>query len=250
MTDAQAVALIFSCSRFHNRKRPKGAYGIRRIEQLHSLMQDQARGIIFPELPPPLEHLPSLDVSVMRLRVRGNKERGQRPSIYYKEETYFGEVLSNCWNLIGQQITVHLGRRDARYLRLFKLDGTNLGVAAVRGRWRHSPHTVDQRILVNKFNRDGQVRLSYDEDPMAAHLNGIKQAMDKGKKLDREQLRAVAIHTEHEHVRNQHAQSVAAQAMEAAFSRAQQTTESLDESAEEDGPISLPGLMAFNRERT
>lgn len=209
MSESQAVALIYRSVRFHNRKRSKGAYGVRRIEQLQTIVADNDQGLIFPVLPPLLEDLPSLNINLIRLKVLGDKDEGKRPHLYLQEETYFGTVLSDRWDLIGEWIMVHMDRPDARYMRLFLENGTPLGTAEVRGRWRYCPHTLDQRILVNKLIRDGQLRMGYDEDPMVTYLDQLAQAISRGEKLLPPQAKSVAVHAEHQQALQQHAQAIA-----------------------------------------
>lgn len=220
MSEAKALVLIYRSVRFHNRGYAKGAYGVRKIEQLHGQLADAEQGMIFPQLPPLLEHMPRLDVSVLRLKVQGGKETGRRSHLYLKEESYVGVELSDRWDLAGEYVIAHLDRRDARYLRLFTEQGASLGTATVTGRWRHHPHTLDQRIHLNKLIRDGQLRVRYDEDPIAAHLADIANAACHRPDLTAEQTRAVAAHAEYQHAQEQHAQAVAQQSMEAALNAA------------------------------
>lgn len=247
MSESQAISLIYRSVRFHNRKRGKGAYGVRRIEQLQALAVNTDLGLIFPVLPPLLEYIPGLDVSLIRLKVLGEQATGKRPHLYLQEETYFGPVLSDRWDLIGHRIMVHMDRRDARYMRLFLEDGTSLGTAEVRGRWRLCPHTLDQRILVNKLIRDGQLRVGYDEDPMVAHLAEIAQAMPKNGKVPADQAKAVADRAEHQHALQQQAQSTAQQSIQSAIECAQ--TPPPVREKEEERRFAMPELQAFNGRR-
>lgn len=245
MSESLAISLIFSCVRSHNRRRSKGAYGVRRIEQLKGMMADPDLGLILPVLPPLLEHMPSLDVNVMMLKVQGSKDKGKRPHLYLQEETYAGSVLSGCWDLLGKRIMVHMNRRDARYMRLFLANGESLGTAVVMGRWRHVPHTLKQRILINKLIRDGQLRVGYDEDPIAAHLAQIVNGAVRGETPSPDQVKALAARAEHEHARQQDAQTIAQEAMQAAIQNAQGP----DPEDQEERRFVMPQLRALSRRR-
>lgn len=244
MSQSQALALIYRTVRFHNRKRGKGAYGVRRIEQLQALVADADQGLIFPELPPLLEHMPSLDIGLIRLKVQGDQAQGKRPQVYLQEETYFGVVLSQRWDLLGEWIMVHMDRRDARYMRIFTQDGQSLGTTEVSGRWRLCAHTLDQRILINKLIRDGQLRVGYNEDPMTAHLGQIAQVVAQGEPLSADQAKAVAVRAEHQHALQQQAQAVAQQSTQSAIERVQQSPLNRDD--EEEHRFVMPELRAFS----
>lgn len=244
MTEAAAIALIYRSVRFHNRKRSSGAYGVRRIEQLQGWVNDTEQGLIFPMLPPPLDHLPSLDVSVTRLKVKGSEQTGVRAHLYLQEESYAGEALSERWDLIGQWVMAHMNRHDARYMRLFTLKGESLGTATVTGRWRHPPHTLSQRIITNKLIRDGQLRIGYDEDPIAAHLAQIAHDAAKDTPLSADQIKTLTAHAENEHSRQQNANSVAQAAVTAAIENAKKEPAG---AGKEERRFVMPQLRAFNR---
>lgn len=250
MTETEAISLIRRAIRAYNRHKSKGAYGVRRIEQLQGLMQDSERAWVFPVLPPRLDLLPGLDISIFPLKVRGKEESGKRPHVYFNEESYFSPELSDRWKLIGKSVIAHLDRRDARFLRLFESDGTPLGVAQVRGRWRHSPHTADTRVRINKWIRDGQLPLGHDEDPIAAHLEHVGQGISHAKKPTREQSKAVAEHVENEHALQSRAQNTSHQDLNRLLDEARRAAAAHETRPEEDEDLplyALPDLKSINR---
>lgn len=245
MTEKQAIDLIYRCAFEFNRSYGKAGLGLRKIEHLQSIAGCNETGMLLPLLPPALEGIPSLDFSVHELPVRGKQNSGKRPHVYFQEEDYFATELSERWEMIGQRIHAHLHRIDARQMRLFEKNGKPIGIARVRGRWKHSAHTVDQRRQINKLVRDGQLRLSYDEDPISAHFNDISYSVSEGLNLSAGKVDAVMADIEKVQQQQLHAKEVAGRAMESIIKAA--TKEFTPSSKNARKQYTLPGLKSFSR---
>lgn len=174
LTQQQAVALIIYYVYAFSGGGGKDAYGPQRIEHFAAMVDDAQRSMFIPALAPSLAHIPRLDKSVVRLKVRGSADQGRGLVAYYKEEEYFGEVLSQRMDLIGSWVDVHIDRGDIRQFAVFSCQGIPLGTACVRGCWRHCKHSLRLRVLVDKLIRNGQLRLVYDEDPISAHVQSLQ----------------------------------------------------------------------------
>lgn len=197
LTLNEVLDLIDAIIADHNGKTGKRNFGYGPLRQLDDLVNDvDGFGMLFPELPELPIHVAPLNVSVVELTIRGNKNDGRNPHVYYLEEEYFGVDIAERWDLLDKPLVIaHIQRDDIRMLELFTQAGVKLGTVTVRGRWRHSPHSANLRRIINKLIRDGQLRVEYDEDPVHIHLDQIKERLAQpSPKTDQVASQAATVH--------------------------------------------------------
>lgn len=199
----EVLDLVHAIIAHRNHRPGKRNLGIGAHARLREIARDDdALGMLYPLLPPLPMGIPGLDTTVLPLTVRGNKKSGRRPYVYFDEEDYFGEVLKDRWDLLDQPIVGHVRRHDIRKIRLFTQGGDFIDEVAVRGRWRHSPHSRDLRKHVNKLIRDGYLKMEYDQDPVHVHLDDLRARLQRDRADERRGTRAM-VDAHAEHVRSQ-----------------------------------------------
>ena len=178
----------------------KPNFGRSHLDCLRDLASDaDGFGMLFPVLPEPLPGQSPLSVSIFPVKVRGNKEKGRRPSVYFEEETYVGKALADRWDLVGKELFIHVRRANIRTIELRSSTGELVDTLTVTGRWRHSPHSLDLRRHINWLIRDGYLKVGYDEDPVHVHHELLKQRATRRRRSDRGTTQAmVAAHAEYQ----------------------------------------------------
>lgn len=175
-------------------------------------------GMIFPVLPPPQLGQPSLNVSVVPVRVRGSQVKGRRPSVYFEEETYVGTTLANRWDLIGKTLLAHVRRANIQTIEIRTGDGELIDTLTVSGRWRHSPHTLETRRHINWLIRTAQINVRYDEDPVHVHQKMVGELAAKPSGKGRGAGKSmVAAHAEQTRAANAEASKASEEALQKAL---------------------------------
>lgn len=197
----EALDLIEAVLADKNGKKGKANFGAAPLNRLSAYGAGGEREHLFiPALPPLAPGMARLDQAIVTHTVRGNKESGRRPYVAMGEEDYVGADLADRWDLIGQQVRGHYPRCDTRRQMLYTLDGQHIGEVSVRGRWRHSPHTLDERASINALIRDGYLHVGYDEDPVHIHHEAVKARLARERRVSaetRKGLSRIAEHTQH-----------------------------------------------------
>lgn len=173
----QILALIAGVVRDHNAASSKSNFGAAPLARLEAARDDlDGTGVIFPVLPPTAPGVPGLDVSVVRVTVRGSKESGRRPYFTYLGEAYTGTTLAHDWALLRGHLNAHVRRDDIREIQVFKPSGEFVDKAVVTGRWRHSRHSCDMRKHINARIRAGYLPVTYTQDPVRCFLDAVAAA--------------------------------------------------------------------------
>lgn len=102
--------------------------------------------------------------------VIGGKSLGRRPYIGLERERYTNDVLSLAAGLVGQKIRIEIDDRDLRQVRAFLLNGAELGVLNVMGRWQFSKHSLKTRKIINSLISKRQLVISKFENPVHAYM--------------------------------------------------------------------------------
>ena len=172
----ELIDLVVAVLADANSRQGKPNFGRSHLDQLRDLRDDvDGFGMIFPVLPPLPIGVPPLSVSVVPLTVRGNKEKGRRPAVYFEEETYFGTELADRWDLLDKEVVAHVRRADIRTLELVTTKGEVIDTVTVAGRWSRSAHSLDLRRHINWMIRQGYLKVRYDEDPVHVHQEDVKK---------------------------------------------------------------------------
>ncbi|MBU8977757.1 hypothetical protein JI752_016535 [Lysobacter sp. MMG2] len=245
MTAQRVLELIDDVVRTHNNAIRKRCFGISALTHLQNLVEDvDGFGTIFPQLPPLSAGEPGLHTSLVRVRVCGDLTQGKRAYTHYGDETYVGEALANRDEVsIGDWLTAYVDRLDIRKLHLYTVKGVALGTVSVAGRWRHSPHSLMMRTLINKLVRDGQLKVGYDEDPVHRLMD---EMLDESRRSKATKSASVVNRAVEEAIQQKRASSrVAHEFLQGVMAQAQED-ETADEEPIEEPLLRLDGLSALN----
>jgi hypothetical protein len=128
-----------------------------------------------PRLPVPITaHTPSLGVAVERRFIGGCVKVGSivPPYVQVDETRYTNGRLSERYDLIGQEIIVHVRERDMT-VWAFLADGYAFGqLMCLHPGWAAHPHSRDMRKTINALIRNGQLA---GKDPIVEYLAYLKQ---------------------------------------------------------------------------
>lgn len=219
LTLQAALDLIEAIIVDHNTKQGKRNFGHSPMRQLEALYQDDAMGLLLPEIPPLAAGVAPLSVSLESVLIRGNKSKGRRPYVYFEEEDYAGEELKDRWDLIGQRVIVHALRTNIQSVDIHDAKGTKIATITVRGRWRHSPHSRDFRRHVNKLIRDGYLQVPYDQDAVHWHLKQIATGLAKNQRPGKSNRASINAQAEEQRVRSADASAVSEDALRGILER-------------------------------
>lgn len=147
-TPLEAMASV--CARFKELGSPIPGYSTR----------------IFEDLPLPAD--------VVKKRIAGNVEKSLSPHIHLDDANYRGDWLAGRWDLIGKWHIVHL-QHDHRWMRVFTLDGRELGVLECTGHWSWTAHDRATRLTIIEM----QDVLGYGavDDPILVYARHLKKRM-------------------------------------------------------------------------
>jgi hypothetical protein len=104
-------------------------------------------------------HTPALGTTVEVRTIAGSAKRGSviPPYVQIDKVRYTAPTLSSRWELIGQNIVVHIREADME-VRAFLENGEDLGVLVCMAEgWRAHPHSRDMRKVVNALIRNGEL---------------------------------------------------------------------------------------------
>ncbi len=129
-----------------------------------------------PRMPVPITaHTPALGVAVDRRTIRGSAKEGVMVSPYVQidEVRYTNEALSSRYDLIGQEIIVHIRECDMS-VTAFLADGRGFGSLACQDAgWAAHPHSRSMRKTVNALIRTG--RMPGGGDPIVEYMTYLKR---------------------------------------------------------------------------
>ncbi|RAT94015.1 hypothetical protein [Brevibacillus sp. Leaf182] len=115
--------------------------------------------------------------------VRGNIKQGKRPYITFEGVEYRNELLSNTFDLIGEEIYLLVNTNDIRYLKAFLKDGGELGYITATGRWGITPHTLQMRKQINALQRNKLLHYANNVDPIEALNKYYEEKATNNKKV-------------------------------------------------------------------
>jgi len=128
-----------------------------------------------PRMPvPATAHTPELGVAVERRSIRGRARAGAvtPPYVMVDEIRYTNEVLSSRFELIGQDVILHVRDRDM-VIRAFLPNGQDLGLLKCQhAGWAAHTHSRSMRKTVNALIRNGSLA---GDDPVMEYLAYLRR---------------------------------------------------------------------------
>jgi putative transposase len=117
--------------------------------------------------PPESVFTPKLGISAEFRPVRGSLKAGKAPYVQIDEVEYRSPELSKRYDLIGQNICVHIDEWDMRFTRAYEAkNGSSLGRLAAQGPWSTTKHTRTDRKRINGLRKAGELVLDDGVDPV------------------------------------------------------------------------------------
>lgn len=159
-----------------NAKAGRGNFAISPLDYLRSLVSAPESDFLLPTLPPRQPGDVDLDVLLEQGVIAGNRETGVRPYISYCGAKYTNEQLANRWDLLGRRVVKQVCRTNIQSFEAVLEGGMLLGTVRALGRWRRSPHSLEDRRLINAAMRAGDSMLAAAADPVAAWHKGLQHA--------------------------------------------------------------------------
>jgi hypothetical protein len=124
---------------------------------------------------------------VREVTITGNIRKGIRPRVRLDKATYTSVQLANSPQLIGKKAVVRINPADYRTVELYLKDGVHLGVITVEEAWRHTPHSVITRKLINRAREKKEFSIAAGQDPVIAWRKHLQE--NASPKNNREQKR-------------------------------------------------------------
>jgi hypothetical protein len=123
---------------------------------------------------------PRIGVQVLRRRIGGSVRNRVPPYVEIGEERYTEACLSSRYDLIGKHVYVHLPK-DIRTVECYLDSGPYIGdLKCMNKGWSLSPHSFEDRQIVNALVRKGEMWVPDGGDPMVAYLGHLeKKAITK-----------------------------------------------------------------------
>lgn len=147
---------------------------------------------MLPRIAPPVSHLqPGPGITVERRLVRGSLKKGRRPYVEIEKDEYRGDHLATRFDLIDHPVIVHINEHDMRSCELFTEDGISLGIVEASSSFRLTPHTREQKKMINALKNTGVLRVEYGCDAVAAlHGHLVRTAAEQAAESPRKGTRA------------------------------------------------------------
>ncbi|WP_455542542.1 hypothetical protein [Intestinibacter sp.] len=124
----------------------------------------------------------NLDFCKMKVtrKIRGNREKGHRPHIYYEGVEYRNDILARTYELVGTELTLLVDINDLRCIKAYLPDGSEFGVLSAKNKWCLSPHTLKTRREINKLYREKKLYYTASDDPVEKFNEyTINESLDK-----------------------------------------------------------------------
>lgn len=115
-------------------------------------------------------HVPELGVEVLTMTVVGNRKKGRRPYVQYLGVRYSSPVLSHAYDLIHQEIRVHVQHEDLRTFKAFLPSGEELGILNATGGWDRTRHDRALRKEILRAINDRSLVCNPGDDPIQSYL--------------------------------------------------------------------------------
>lgn len=113
--------------------------------------------------------------------IKGNKNSGKRPFIYYEGVEYRNEVLSRSPDLIGTKLTLLVNIDDLRVIKAFLPDGSEFGLLTATGKWGIRAHSLQLRKQINKLKRNKLIHFNNSDDPIEIYHNYLIETSQNNK---------------------------------------------------------------------
>lgn len=168
-SDAEQLVAVFVAQ--HNLTPNEGLSFLSPLEFLNYFACNEADHCLARRLPAASQQRGASMGNRMICTVRGSVEKGRRPYIQVDRAHYTNPVLANAGHLIGQKLIIDFtDENDVRTARAYLLNGAELGVLVVQGRWALTPHSRKTRKAINSLMAKRTLVVSEFDDPVQAYL--------------------------------------------------------------------------------
>jgi len=113
--------------------------------------------------------------------VRGNPTSSDRPHINFEDCRYSNDVLSSNPMLIGKQLRLYYNILDLRTVKVFFLDGSELGTLIAARAWSRTKHSLRVRKEIMRLKRLGKLYFGDDDDAVEVYLKYKRKKAIKSK---------------------------------------------------------------------
>lgn len=148
-----------------------------------------ARMNAWPRKADPLavEDLSSFD---KRVTVRGNVQDGIGAHVNLYGARYSSGTFKHAAELIGTQIVARIDRRDMRTIRIFEVNGSELGALRAASPWHRFPHTLEMRQEILRLIKRKLLHYTGNQDLGIVYLDYLEQKAMKNKYVEPAYLEA------------------------------------------------------------
>lgn len=164
----------------YNAKPHTSLGGVSPLDSLRTAISNRSGYWICRPSAPYTAGTPRLGVHVLRRRIGGSVKNRVPPYVEIGEERYTQTCLSSRYDLIGEHVYVHLPK-DIRTVECYLDSGPYVGeLKCMNKGWSLSPHSYEDRQIVNALVRNGEMSVPDGGDPMVAYLGHLeKKAISK-----------------------------------------------------------------------
>jgi len=148
-----------------------------------------ARMNAWPRQADPLavEDLSSFDKKVT---VRGSLQDGRGAHINLYGARYSSDTFKHAAALIGKQIVARIDRREMRTVRIFEINGSELGVLRAASPWHRFPHSLEMRQEIRRLIKRKILHYTDSQDLGIVYLDYLEQKAMKNKYVEPAYLEA------------------------------------------------------------
>lgn len=125
------------------------------------------------------------DFSVMKIyqqrKVQGNQKKGIRPYINFEGYKYSGSVISSCYLLVGDYITLEIDPLDIRTLNAYNEYGKPIGQLVIKGQMIATAISLKNNKLLKEFIKENNLKDSHIDDVIGNLTDSLENKMIKDK---------------------------------------------------------------------
>jgi len=113
---------------------------------------------------------------------RGNPRNSDRPHINFEDVRYSNDVLSSNTLLIGKKLRLYYNILDLRTVKVYFLDGSELGTLVAARSWSKTKHSLRVRKEIMRLKRLGKLHFGEDDDAVEVYLKYKRKKAIQSKK--------------------------------------------------------------------
>ena len=116
-------------------------------------------------------------------RVSGNVAKGIRPYISFFGVRYSSSTIADRIDMIGNPVHLLYQPDDIRNLKVFEVNGAEIGIVKASFQWNQSAHSLAMRQQIMKLSREGRLEIDAETDPVHVYLRYLRQQAPQRKKM-------------------------------------------------------------------